>query len=802
MASAVKPGSMVNSTIGKRRLDRTGSAVGASRMDPAESYTHNAGLLKEYIDKGSESAWKEIKRRIDNIYATVSNAMESLDAEAPFSKDINKQIKSGKRLFFKPNLVTLPVIDYYTHDLGIPGCNSPWEFIAAVMRWFHDKGGITYHQMAVGEAGLTTTPGAMIASEIAGKTVTREAVYEGKYGSFYGGWGFYFARKYLAECHNPEHKDDPMSGYQESLEGLVIPPGLAPGKLLLYELNRVGGDNGRDVPVVDGVNWKSITMHKAVIGGDPDNPEDRRRWPGCVLVNIPKLKIHTNELFTCAMKNLGMGLYPLEANASKVPGKYEWKYAAPNLEKPLCKIGLPHGRWTLESDPVTFLPRRDSKGNYLWKRTGGMEANLGDALQAVTGQKITMLHVVDAIECCNINHSSLDGVRVPEGLVFAGSDVVAIDTCCSRYMFNMVPMEKTAEIQKKYGIKSDVIHKVPLPHIEGKNIVNGEGYDSSFSRYHAIQHCEDRGLGQQKFYIAGNDLWQGGNLASLRQHLGRVDNGVFTELLTKTVYYCPLKPLYDFQSTVFAYLELNDALTGSDYKKQLLEAYDDNGDGVIDYLETGKMGGLGTFGYLMGLMWQKIEPGKAMKLRFVMTALQAKLTRTEWNTWGHNLGERALINQAISRAFAMAQSREEQMDPLFPGRTWGNGKWPSVQMVLQQQHYARVYGQTFPNRFDTTMSPYAMAFQYADLKCNKSKYCTQQAMGRNEDIIGNYHRSVTQGTPPLPFTLYVPRGLGSWNGKPIPNVEETDDPELVFTVCFEGDKEVWKELWLSEYNLK
>jgi len=36
---------------------------------------------------------------------------------------------------------------------------------------------------------------------------------------------------------------------------------------------------------------------------------------------------------------------------------------------------------------------------------------------------------------------------------------------------------------------------------------------------------------------------------------------------------------------------------------------------------------------------------------------------------------------------------------------------------------------------------------------------------------------------------------------PVPNVEETDDPNLIFTASFNGE-EVWRELRLSEYDLK
>lgn len=44
-------------------------------------------------------------------------------------------------------------------------------------------------------------------------------------GDFYGGWGFYFARKYLLERHDESHEDNPMNGYNESIYGIYIPHG-------------------------------------------------------------------------------------------------------------------------------------------------------------------------------------------------------------------------------------------------------------------------------------------------------------------------------------------------------------------------------------------------------------------------------------------------------------------------------------------------------------------------------------------------------------------------------------------------
>jgi len=84
MKKKTKSGQMVQSPIGKRRLDNAGAAVGAARMNPDRAYGAIPMLLKEYIDDGSENAWREIRLRIDNIYDTVSNAMEALDGEVSF----------------------------------------------------------------------------------------------------------------------------------------------------------------------------------------------------------------------------------------------------------------------------------------------------------------------------------------------------------------------------------------------------------------------------------------------------------------------------------------------------------------------------------------------------------------------------------------------------------------------------------------------------------------------------------------------------------------------------------------------
>ena len=43
----------------------------------------------------------------------------------------------------------------------------------------------------------------------------------------------------------------------------------------------------------------------------------------------------------------------------------------------------------------------------------------------------------------------------------------------------------------------------------------------------------------------------------------------------------------------------------------------------------------------------------------------------------------------------------------------------------------------------------------------------------------------------------MPRGLGSAGNGSFPNVEETDDPSLMFTASFNGGDAAWRELLLE-----
>jgi len=792
--------SVVSSPVGKLQLDSHGSAIGAVRMNPELAYSGIPALLKKVIDRESEVAWDGIRTKIDYMYSCLTYALSALDDEVAFSRDVVVRVKRGQKLLFKPNIIHPACIDHVTHGPGSVAACTPWSFVAALMRWFHDKLGVTYHQMSLGEAGTTMSATASAYTlALAGKqVVTTEAVLEGKWGAAYGGWGFYFVRRYLADTHASDHSDDPMKGYEESIMGVCLPPGRAREKLMVYDINRIAddGSNGRDVPVAHGINFKSITLHKAVVGGDPGNPEDSKAWPGCVLVNVPKLKVHNLELLTNAIKNLGIGLYPMEAKVSDHQGGTRWKYAHPHKPIPSLKSGIPHTGWEAEIDEETGMPRQDKNGELRLKKTGGLSVTIADMLEAVKDQDVLMFHVVDAIEPANRFHTGPMVVPIPEGYAFAAKDPVALDLLCARYLFTTVPMAEAKAIQKEKNLPTSFLQRVPIPRANRRSIVTEEGFDSPISRYMGFKHCQERGLGQQDYYVVGRDEWQGGSLASVGGHLGRVKAGKFSELLTKEMYFSALMPLWDLQATTLAYAEANDTVTGSSYKPAILHEFDENGDGIIDFDEKERGRNLIFIAHTLRLPAVNVNSLERLRIRFLLATVPLRCTNKEWNTMGYYFNRWAVFNSAVTAGMEMARAPLERTDPFVPGMVWGKGKWPSIQFAQHWHICTQLYGNGFPNSFDVMMSTYGLAFQYADLKWNQGTYIGAKAGSGGADEVSRYHRDVEHGASLLPFTLYVPPEYGKARDKNIPNVEETDDPGLIFTASFNDGREVWRELSL------
>ncbi|MBN1613333.1 MAG: DUF362 domain-containing protein, partial [Deltaproteobacteria bacterium] len=695
--------------------------------------------------------------------------------------------------------VNIQNIDPQTHgpDMGSTTCTE-WPFVAALMRWFHDKMGVSYHQMTLGEAATMMPAAAGLYSMVNPDrfTVTVEAAIEGRSGDFYGGWGFYFARKYLADSLGAGSVEDPMRGYEESAAGTYIPPGLAGDRLMVYDLNRIFDDTskGREVPVKDGVNYQCITLHKAVIGGDPESQEDRKAYPGCILVNVPKFKVHAITLFTNVIKNLGIGLYPMQFSKS---GDYTWDYSVPHSLIPGMKSGIPHQVWTPDMDLASGAPKRDEEGRYIVKKTGGITATMIDIIRAVLDQGIFMVHVVDGIEAINIEHTG-SGIETkhPEGIVFAGLDPVATDLLSARYMFSNVPLKEALESGMDDGSGGRFPRMVPIPVLEGTNIVTQLGLDCCLSRDKTFERAEKRGLGQRSYHAVGYDRVTDGPVVSIEGHLGTVRDGLFSDMITGTLFFDAYKVPWDLQKTAFAYFDAIDKLTGSSLKKEFLEAFDEDGDGVLTYDEFGNKGIWGPGLLLLGEWVSRAgtEPFGYLKGRFLNGVTPLRMSSSILNPRGHDLMKEFFYGPTCLAALQISQVEMEAPDPFQPGLNFGMGKWPSYQLASYFFTASSIYGREFPNKL-TFPSLYGMALFYADLSRNGGRYAGKVRNAPDPEGITRYVSEVSSGvSKPLDFILYVPPGFESVGGAAVPNVEATVDPAKVFTVSFAGGREAWDRM--------
>jgi len=793
--SSVK-GISVNSPIGECKTDSTGSPVGVARMDPDRSYVGIGELLQDYINHSDDKAWDNIKTKINYTYENLDLALTPLEEETGFREEIRSKLEKGQKLLFKPNLVNVYNIDPQTHGPGVGSTTcTEWAFMAALMRWFHDRLGISYYQMAVGEAATVIPAAATQFSRVnpEGRTVTPEAVIEGRSGEFYGGWGFYFARKYLSESLKTEAADDPMEGFKESVMGTYIPPGNVSDKLMVYDLNRIHDDlsKGRDVEVPDGVNFRSITLHKAVVGGSLGDPEDLETYPGCILVNVPKLKVHNFTLFTNVIKNLGIGLYPMQTAKD---GGHKWDYSVPFNATPGMKGGIPHQVWVPELDLESGIPKRDNAGKYLVNKTGGITATMIDIIKAVESQGIFMIHIVDAIEAINLDHTGSErGEKVPEGLAFAGLDPVATDLLCARYMFNNVPLKEALDVDLDDGMGGRFPQAVPIPTVEGNHIITKSGFDSPLSRDICFRNAKKRGLGNTTYYVVGRDGVHDLPLVSLEGHLGTIRDGSFSDLVTKTLYFGALKFPWDMQQTAFNYLAAVDELAESSMKKEFLDEFDENRDGIVTYEEFGKKGITGSLMHFGGKMVSEMgmEPLGYLHGPFSSLTTMLKLGDPLWNLNGHNQFKEFFSGSVCLVAFRMSQMEMESPDPFLPGLTWGKGKWPSFQLARYIFLGMTLYGNQFPNKI-VFPSLYATVFRYADMTQNEGRFVGDITSQPHPEALDSYVSMVSsEQEDHLDFMFYVPNGYGQVGGLQVPNIQETDDPAKVLTASFNDGRELW-----------
>jgi len=176
---------------------------------------------------------------------------------------------------------------------------------------------------------------------------------------------------------------------------------------------------------------------------------------------------------------------------------------------------------------------------------------------------------------------------------------------------------------------------------------------------------------------------------------------------------------------------------------------------------------------------------------FKFITLRYRYSDKKNNSGNYDFMKDGFFNSICYIAFAISQMDLEIPDIFNPDRLYGKGKWPSLQLTQYIQTGGAIYGMTFPLSISYP-GLYSNALFYADLTQNDGKYAGELRSHPNPRAISKYISDVKRNKmKPLDFTLYVPAEFNKVSGKPIPNVEITDDPMKIFTVSFQNGKEIW-----------
>jgi hypothetical protein len=507
---------------------------------------------------------------------------------------------------------------------------------------------------------------------------------------------------------------------------------------------------------------------------------------------MPKLKVHNQALFTNAIKNVGIGLYPMKASRTNT---MQWEYSYPYSSVPALKSGLPHQVWVPEMDPKTCLPRKDAKGTYIVTKTGGLTGTMLDIMRALTSQDVFMVHIVDTIEAVNRDHQGIGlGIAEAEGLVVTGTDMVATDLFCARYMFSNVGSKESRESGLVDRFGGSFVQAVPVPRFNGTEIITEKGYDCPLSRDHALVRAEQSGLGTSAYYVVGKDGITENPLGSDKGRLGYQDNGSFHEIVTSSLYWDIYKMPWDLQKTFFGYLEAAGRLEHKALKKGFLDAFDEDKDGVVSYEEYGKKGMFGPSLLLTGLylsMRGVEDESELFRAFFALMATNLRGSNPQWNAEGHDFNEGQFYGNVAVMAYLMFQRPKEKPDPFVHGVNWGNGKWPSFTLAAMSYVHQIIYGWRFPKQIGV-FSLYGSALAFADHRQNGRQFVGTVRGAPKLDAAQNYLEAVqTDRIQLFDSTLFVPPGYGA-SGK-VPNVQETPDPQKIFTVVFERERIQWPD---------
>ncbi len=280
------------------------------------------------------------------------------------------------------------------------------------------------------------------------------------------------------------------------------------------------------------------------------------------------------------------------------------------------------------------------------------------------------------------------------------------------------------------------------------------------------------------------------SLSSVDGHLGSFTENAFKELLTTEFYYDNTNLLWGLQKTAFDYLKANDKLTKGNYYKTILQAYDENGDGQLDYDEMGRDAFWHTYlrlaAYCYHLRGRSELDG--LKSSFLLSAMW-RYEDPKWNEGGHDFMKNFKIVTDFALAYALSKSPKRFSDTINTEMSWGEGAWPSMDFVGRMSTMTRIFGQGYTSHV-SLYSLYGYAFQYADKKYNNGHYTGKITSKSDHESLTKYLKDAVNDSKALKFKVYVPIGFGKIGQASLPNLEETSEPAKIFTAEFPN--ETWR----------
>ncbi len=371
------------------------------------------------------------------------------------------------------------------------------------------------------------------------------------------------------------------------------------------------------------------------------------------------------------------------------------------------------------------------------------QGNLGtkDLIQDLLKQDMMVVHICDAIHIMNINERRQNGgITVLEGLLMASLDCVALDYFAARYCFNMFFMQRGMELARQYGLKTEFLQQVPMVRQVNAQMVTFLGVDSPLLRCTSFEYATRRKIGQMEYYVIGQDQRTNCALASVRGHLGKLEEGKFVELVTSTLYYHERALLHHLQATMLSYLNCCDQINAHNrWKESLASSLVEE---AKHYIEAPKK----------RIQLRMEERYSSLQEQFQTYSRLLRYSRKDWNEEGLEDTKEMVFLGGLKTAYELSRKTTLELDSYDSTLSFGLSRWPSFEMAAQCYLTRLIYGNETKEELNSMYG------------------CVQQ-----------YANSIGENTQ---YWLHVPKGYGQLKGEYIKGVIEDEELNRLWKVEF------------------